>query len=39
MRALTDREMNARGGALLPMPERVAQKKAVKKGAAKRKND
>lgn len=39
MRALTDREMNARGGALLPMPERIAKKQAVRKGAAKKKND
>ncbi len=40
MRALSDREMNARGGALLPMPERVAKKSgATRKGAAKKKND
>ena len=37
MRALCDREMNARGGALLPLAERGARKsKAAPKGAAKK---
>jgi arylsulfatase A-like enzyme len=36
MRALCDREMNARGGALLPLPDRHARKAAGKKGAAKK---
>ncbi len=36
MRALTDQEMNARGGALLPMSERGAKKPASKKGAGKK---
>jgi arylsulfatase A-like enzyme len=36
MRNLCDAEMNARGGALLPMAERGARKPAGKKGAAKR---
>ena len=36
MRALCDKEMNARGGALLSIAERGARKAAGKKGAAKR---
>lgn len=36
MRALCDAEMNARGGALLPLAERGAKKPARKKGAAKK---
>jgi arylsulfatase A-like enzyme len=36
MRQLCDKEMNARGGKLLPMPDRVAKKQTGKKGAAKK---
>lgn len=36
MRALCDAEMNARGGALLPLAERGAKKPVRKKGAAKK---
>ena len=36
MRALCDAEMNARGGALLPVDQRGAKKPAVKKGAKKK---
>lgn len=36
MRALCDAEMNARGGALLPMDQRGARKAVGKKGAGKK---